>query len=111
MNGEEAEQSGRTVFTGTGSGTTMTGATLLREHLDEDTHPILVVDNLPGQRVRTQVPSDHYFVLGDNRDNSRDSRYWGLVPDRNLIGKAFTIWMNWDGRHGPDWSRIGRSID
>ncbi len=111
VNGEEAEQSGRTVFTGTGSGTTMTGATLLREHLDEDTHPILVVDNLPGQRVRTQVPSDHYFVLGDNRDNSRDSRYWGLVPDRNLIGKAFTIWMNWDGRHGPDWSRIGRSID
>ena len=57
------------------------------------------------------MPPDNYFVLGDNRDNSRDSRFWGFVPDENLIGRAFTIWMNWDWGHGLDWSRIGMSIN
>ena len=50
-------------------------------------------------------------MLGDNRDNSRDSRYWGTVADDLLIGKAFTIWMNWDLGHGIDWQRIGTSIE
>lgn len=57
-------------------------------------------------KVRCKVPDGHYFTLGDNRDNSRDSRYWGFVPDNQIVGKAFFIWMNFS-----DLKRVGLSID
>lgn len=56
--------------------------------------------------VRCTVPPASYFMMGDNRDNSRDSRYWGFVPDNMIVGRAFAIWMNFG-----DLKRIGSSVN
>ena len=90
------------------------------EQLGEKNHRIIVDERRPAfvagadefkyrencrysvEGVTCKVPEGHYFMMGDNRDNSLDSRYWGFVPDANVVGKAFFVWMNFG-----DVKRIG----
>jgi signal peptidase I len=88
------------------------GSLLCVEHLGRVTHDILITPGAyPPPSGSTFVPPHHYFVMGDDRDDSDDSRYWGSVPSKDLVGEAFLVWFNWDAfRHPPLWNRIGLLI-
>lgn len=111
LNGERVPTDDMSLYTGYGAGALGVPTVEMTEQLGTVRHQILVVPRRVEGDLRERVPPGHYFVMGDNRDNSEDSRSWGFVPEENLVGKAFIVWMSWDGsRFRPDFGRIGTHI-
>jgi len=116
INGEPVPMRSDGHYEYTASGLNFVRAETWRERLGEHEHlamtqremPPIIVHQVEGDfpfrdhcayddsGFRCVVPSAHYFTLGDNRDASNDSRYWGFVPDENIVGRAFFIWWNFD---------------
>jgi len=81
---------------------------LLSEQLGEASHLVHNRLRSPAGDFELVVQPDHYFMMGDNRDNSADSRVWGEVPESNIVGQAFAIWMHWRALGElPSFDRVG----
>ena len=126
INGQPVRTANTGTYSYVGNGLSYITAMVYDEHLNGTGHSMMTEPGKPSVDVRQvtdfpyrencsynaegegfvcKVPEGQYFMMGDNRDASNDSRYWGFVPDRNIVGKAFFIWMNFD-----DLGRIGTTI-
>ena len=110
INGEVMGIDGDTPYVSPINDEPVNGAVVREEIMGDQLHDIL---EYPRDVVRGSgtyvVPEGHYFMVGDNRDRSNDGRFWGFVPEGNLVGRARFIWMHWND--GIIWSRLGDSIE